>query len=105
VSSAAAVYYPRVQEIYQSDEVINWVAFGPRGHYVVDTQKRLYHSNTGKEIVRQYEKGGSVPLRCASFGHDGAWVCVEDDGVIRSSGLSAKVQAALDKKAVRVSWG
>ncbi|KAJ7705721.1 hypothetical protein B0H16DRAFT_1635894 [Mycena metata] len=101
LSSAAAVYYPRVHEIYQSDEAINWVAFGPREQYVVDTQQRLYHSNTGKEMVRQYKDGGTVSLRCASFGHDGAWVCVEDDGAIWSSGLSAKVQAALDKKAVR----
>ncbi|KAF7362583.1 ADP-ribosylation [Mycena venus] len=101
LSSAAAVYYPCVQEIYQSDEAINWVAFGPRGQYVVDTQEQVYHSNTDKEIVRQYEDGDAVPLRCASFGYEGAWVCVEDDGVIRSSGLSAKVQAALGKKAVR----
>ncbi|KAJ6588165.1 hypothetical protein B0H19DRAFT_199690 [Mycena capillaripes] len=99
LSSAAAVYYPQVWEIYQSDENINWVAFGPRGHYIVDTQKQLYHSDT--EMVRQYEKGAGVPLRCASFGYDGAWVCVEDDGEIRSSGLSAKVQVALEKKAVR----
>ncbi|KAJ6574430.1 hypothetical protein B0H19DRAFT_1254138 [Mycena capillaripes] len=53
-------------------------------------------------IVRKCEKGGAqTPLRCASFGYDGAWVCVEDDAEARSLGLSAKIKAALDKKAVR----
>ncbi|KAF8179382.1 hypothetical protein K438DRAFT_1977436 [Mycena galopus ATCC 62051] len=99
LSTAAAIYYPGVQEIFESDDVINWVAFGPHGQYVVDTQKSLHH--TDDDVVRQYDNGGVVPLRCASFGYEGAWVCVEDDGVIRSSGLSAKVKAALDKKAVR----
>ncbi|EKM52989.1 uncharacterized protein PHACADRAFT_124441, partial [Phanerochaete carnosa HHB-10118-sp] len=102
LSSSAAVYYPRIHEIYQSDEVINWVAFGAKGDYVVDTDEKIYwHSE--ERVVRTYKEGGNqVPLRCASFGCDGAWVVVEDDGVIRSAGLSAKIKAALDKKPVRV---
>ncbi|KAJ6574431.1 hypothetical protein B0H19DRAFT_1230385, partial [Mycena capillaripes] len=100
LSGSVGIHYPRVTEIQRSNETINWVAFGPSGEYVVDTDNKLYHSETG--IVRKYKKGGAqVPLRCASFGYDGAWVCVEDDGEIRSLGLSAKIKAALNKKAVR----
>jgi hypothetical protein len=84
--------------------VINWIAFGPNGNYVVDTDNKLYRSDTG--IVREYKDGGDqVPLRCASFGYDGAWVCVEDDGEIRSHGLSVAIKDALNKKAVRVRSG
>ena len=77
-------------QICQSGEAINWVAFGPDGKYVVDTDKKLYHSDDG--LVRTYkESGKQVPLRSASYGHDGAWVVVEDDGTVRSQGLSEKI--------------
>ena len=102
VSSACAVDYPEVSRIFHSGEQINWIAFGSAGEYVVDTKTKLYASD--HPITRKYEGGGGkVPLRCASFGCEGAWVCVEDDGEVRSRGLSANVQSALKKKAVRVS--
>lgn len=94
MSSATAVNYPQVSEIYDENEVINWIAFGPDGDYVVDTDDKLY-SNCN--LTRQ------VPLRSASFGYDGAWVVVEDDGKIRSRGLSAKIKTALAEKPVKVS--
>jgi hypothetical protein len=99
VSSATVINYPQVSKIFKSDEVINWVAFGPDGDYVVDT-KHLY-SNCN--LTREYQGSeNSVPLRSASFGYGGAWVVVEDDGEIRSRGLSAKIKAALAKKPVKV---
>ena len=101
MSSATAVNYPQVSEIYDENEVINWIAFGPDGDYVVDTDDKLY-SNCN--LTRQYHRGGDqVPLRSASFGYDGAWVVVEDDGKIRSRGLSAKIKTALAEKPVKVS--
>jgi hypothetical protein len=102
VSSSSAIHYPSVEEIYKSNDVINWVAFGPSGQYVVDTDKRLYYACPAG-MMRKHEGGVAVELRCASFGHNGAWVCVEEDGKIRSQGLSDNIKAALDKKAVRVS--
>ncbi|GJE99468.1 hypothetical protein PsYK624_157320 [Phanerochaete sordida] len=100
LSPSVAVHYPRVHEICQSGESVNWVAFGPDGKYVVDTDKKLHHTDDG--LVRKYkESGNQVPLRSASYGHDGAWVVVEDDGTVRSQGLSEKVKTALDKKPVR----
>ncbi|KAG9005185.1 hypothetical protein FRB94_001802 [Tulasnella sp. JGI-2019a] len=100
VSSASSIAYRRLKEIYDSDEVINWVAFGPDGAYVIDTPKYIYTSNTS--MVRNYkEKGTRVPLRCASFGYDGSWVVVEDDGEVRSHGLSNSIAVALKASPVR----
>lgn len=90
-----------MREIFDSAEVMNWVAFGDNGQFIVDTENHIY-SNTG--IPRTYESNGNqVPLRCASFGHKETWVCVEEDGEVRSNSLSEETLQALAKKAVRVS--
>lgn len=95
--------YPEVWKIWKSDEPINWVAFGPGGAYIVDTSKNIYAYRAG-DILRKYKESGKyVPLRCASFGYGGSWVVVEDDGVIRSHGLSANVRRAMLQAPVRVS--
>ncbi|KAG8946535.1 hypothetical protein FRC04_011593 [Tulasnella sp. 424] len=102
VSAATAINYPRVKAIYDSDEAINWVAFGPDGAFVIDTTNKLIASDPA--MSRTYDRNGiksPVPMRCASFGPEGVWVVVEDDGVIRSRGLPAKVSSALSKKGVR----
>lgn len=89
--------------IWKSDEQINWVAFGPQGYYIIDTEKRIYSSRKST-ILRTYKgSNNQVPLRCASFGYGGSWVVVEDDGVIRSHGLGKQVLQAIKKKSVRVS--
>lgn len=96
--------YLEVRNIFDRDEVINWVAFGPNGNYVVDTVTRVYASDTA--MVRTYDRDGKttrVPLRCASFGPDGVWAVIEDDGEVRSKGLPQNVKAALGKRSVRVS--
>ncbi|KAJ6616358.1 hypothetical protein B0H10DRAFT_1400364 [Mycena sp. CBHHK59/15] len=91
LSGQAKMAYPEVWRINNSNEKINWVAFGPQGYYIVDTDSRIYASRSGT-ILRSYTVSGKrVPLRCGSFGYGGAWVVVEDDGVIRSSGLSKSV--------------
>ncbi|KAG8915115.1 hypothetical protein FRC00_007738 [Tulasnella sp. 408] len=41
------------------------------------------------------------PVLCASFGPEGVWVVVEDDGEVRSKGLPANVLAALSRGKVR----
>ncbi|KAG8988988.1 hypothetical protein FRB94_001798 [Tulasnella sp. JGI-2019a] len=100
VASASSVAYRRVREIYDSDEAINWVAFGPDGAYVVETTKTVYASS--KSMVRNYEGSNTrVPLRSASFGYDGSWAVVEDDGEVRSHGLSDSIAAALKSSPVR----
>ncbi|KAG8946537.1 hypothetical protein FRC04_011595 [Tulasnella sp. 424] len=102
VSAATTVNYPRVKAIYDSGEIINWVAFGPDGAFVIDTTNRLIASDP--TMARTYDRNGvttRVPTRCASFGPEGVWVIVEDDGEIRSRGLPAKVLSALSKKGVR----
>lgn len=94
--------YPEVWRIFQSDEKINWVAFGPQGYYIVDTDSHIYSSRSDT-ILRSYKENGKrVPLRCGSFGYGGAWVVVEDDGVVRSSGLSKSVLQMVKVGNVRV---
>jgi hypothetical protein len=101
VSPATKMAYPEVWRIYKSDEEINWVAFGPHGYYIIDTESRIYASRSDT-ILRNYKDGKQVPLRCGSFGYGGAWVVVEDDGVIRSSGLSQDVLKMIKVGNVRV---
>lgn len=93
--------YPEVWRIFKSNEKINWVAFGPQGYYIVDTDSHIHASRAGT-ILRNYQHGTVVPLRCGSFGYGGAWVVVENDGVIRSSGLSKQVLEMLTVGNVRV---
>lgn len=103
VSSGTEIAYPEVWRIWKSEEQINWVAFGPQGYYIIDTEKRIYSSRKST-ILRTYkDSNNQVPLRCASFGYGGSWVVVEDDGVIRSHGLGKQVLQAVKKKSVRVS--
>jgi hypothetical protein len=82
-------------------QVINWVAFGPNGDYVMDTADHLYASSD--TYARTYKSGSRVPLRSMSFGHGHSWVTIEDDGEVRSGGLNGTLKAALEKKEVRVS--
>lgn len=100
MSAATAINYPQVKSIFDSGEVINWVAFGPDGAYLIDTPGRLIASDPA--MTRDYIKSSTVPLRCASFGPEGVWVVVEDDGEFRSKGLPTNVVDALSKKEVRV---
>ncbi|KAJ7290329.1 hypothetical protein C8J57DRAFT_1611111 [Mycena rebaudengoi] len=90
LSGRTKMAYPEVWRIFNSSENINWVAFGPQGYYIVDTDSHIYASRSNT-ILRNDTSGSRVPLRCGSFGHGGAWVVVEDDGVISSSGLSDAV--------------
>ncbi|KAG9040333.1 hypothetical protein FS837_000774 [Tulasnella sp. UAMH 9824] len=102
VSAATAINYPKVRSVFNSDEIINWVAFGPDGAYVIDTPGALIASDPA--MTRNYTRDGKstiVPLRCASFGPRGVWVVVEDDGEVRSRGLPQNVLDALSKKGVR----
>ncbi|KAG8946538.1 hypothetical protein FRC04_011596 [Tulasnella sp. 424] len=102
VSAATAINYPLVKAIYDTDEGINWVAFGPDGAFVIDTTNKLIASDP--TMSRTYIRNGvaaRVPMRCASFGPEGVWVVVEDDGEIRSKGLPMNVSLALLKKEVR----
>ncbi|KAG9024211.1 hypothetical protein FRB95_011949 [Tulasnella sp. JGI-2019a] len=92
--------YKRVEEIHDSGEVINWVAFGPEDTYVVNTSKRTYSSNTSM-LRNKKGKNTPIPLRCASFGYNGSWAVVEDDGEVRSSGLPGNIKAALESGPVR----
>ncbi|KAJ7624799.1 hypothetical protein FB45DRAFT_924241 [Roridomyces roridus] len=93
--------YPDVQDIFDSGEPINWIAFGPDGQYVVDTKDKIYHSNPG--AVRRKRGGAQIPLRCASFGWNGSWIYVDEDGTVRSGGLAGTIKSALKTKAIRVS--
>lgn len=103
VSSATEITYPEVWRIWKSDERINWVAFGPQGYYVIDTEEHIYSSRKST-ILRAFKGSGNrVPLRCASFGYGCSWVVIEDDGVIRSHALAKQVLQAVKKKNVRVS--
>ena len=57
-------------------------------------------------MLRTYDRDGKkvrVPLRCASFGPEGVWVVVEDDGEIRSAGIPGNLRTALNRRSVRVS--
>lgn len=57
------------------------------------------------DILRKYKTSDRVvQMRCVSWGYDGAWVIVEDDGEVRQSqNLSKKISKALKGKDVRVS--
>ncbi|KAG8895907.1 hypothetical protein FRC00_006748, partial [Tulasnella sp. 408] len=102
MSAATAISYPLVKAIYDSDEGINWVAFGPDGAFVIDTTTRVMSSDS--TMTRTYIRNGvpsRVPLRCATFGPEGTWVVIEDDGEVRSKGLPMNVALALLKKEVR----
>lgn len=104
VSAATGRAYPRVKAIYDSRQIIEWIAFGPPGHYLVVTETHAYSSDPA--MIRTYEKGPEtfqVPPRCASFGFNGAWVVVEEDGAIRSKGLTGEVVQEMYRKPVRVS--
>jgi hypothetical protein len=93
--------YPEVWRVHNSSENINWVAFGPQGYYIVDTDSHIYASRSDT-LLRKYTEGKVVPLRCGSFGYGGAWVVVEDDGVLRSSRLSKTVLKMIEVGNVRV---
>lgn len=101
VSTSVAANYPPVRKLFKSGEDIKWVAFGPDGDYAVATATRTKISD--HPMKRRYDSGDVVPLRCASFGHKGAWAAVEDDGEVRSRGLSQNIKALLKKAPVRVS--
>lgn len=90
-------------KIYKSNTAISWVSFGPDGEYVLLTEEGTWHWQTS--IVRKYKESGRiVEMRCVSWGYDGAWVIVEDDGEVRQSrDLSDKISKALKRKDVRVS--
>lgn len=107
VSSATEMAYPEVWKIWKRDEAINWVVFGPEGYYIVDTPQRIYTSRQ-EEILRVYSQSKKqVPIRCASFGHGGCWVIIEDDGTVRSHRLKPNVRKALLQGSVRhvaLSW-
>ncbi|KAG8986571.1 hypothetical protein FRB93_005233 [Tulasnella sp. JGI-2019a] len=101
VSSASSIAYKGVDEIFRSNEVMNWVAFGPNGAYVVDTTKTAHISSSS--MARKYAgKSLQFSLRCASFGFNGSWVLIEDDGKICSHGLSKKITTALKANPVRM---
>ena len=105
MSIATQVTYPEVWRIWKSDEIINWVAFGPQGYYIVDIDRSPYASRSN-DILRNYQSNDElVPLRCASFGFGGAWVVVEDDGIVRSHGLSSQVLKKISARNIRVSYG
>ena len=95
--------YPEVWKIWASDEVINWIAFGPQGQYVVDTPSKIYAWRADKLIRTYMPSQKQVPVRCASFGYGGAWVIVEDDGCIRSHELADSIRKAMMQGNVRVS--
>ncbi|KAG8929151.1 hypothetical protein FRC00_001531 [Tulasnella sp. 408] len=106
VSSETEIAYPEVWKIWKTDKDINWVAFGPEGYYIVDTPKCIYASRED-QILRKFENGKQVPIRCASFGYGGSWVIIEDDGVVRSHGLESNVREALlmgNVRHVALSW-
>ncbi len=103
MTTATQVTYPEVWKIWESDEIINWVAFGPQGYYIVDTDRNLYASRSN-DILRNQNDDELVPLRCASFGFGGAWVVVEDDGIVRSHGLSSQVLKKISARNIRVSY-
>lgn len=79
------------------------MSFGPDGEYVLLTEDGIFHWDT--YIVRMDEDTGLiVGIQCVSWGFDGAWVIVEDDGQVRQSrNLSKKIRKALKVKDVRVS--
>lgn len=104
MSRAASVSYPNVKKIYDRGKIMNWVAFGPDGAYVVDTASKLYSSD--RSMLSTYKKDGKTiraPLRCVSFGPEGAWVAIDVGGGFRSRGLREDVSTALKLKSVRVS--
>lgn len=91
-------------EMYDARELIEWIAFGPPGQFVAVTPTHAHVSNP--DMVRTFQKDGEtyqIPLRCASFGCNGAWVVVEEDGQIRSTGLPKATMQALTERPVRVS--
>ncbi|KAF5338813.1 hypothetical protein D9758_012064 [Tetrapyrgos nigripes] len=100
LSPPTEMAYPKVWDLWLSTEAINWVAFGPQGYYIVDTDKRLYASRS-RDLLRNHRNGYQIPLRCASFGYGGAWVVVEDDGTVRSYDLHPKVLKAVSVKNIR----
>ncbi|KAJ7918515.1 hypothetical protein B0H13DRAFT_1992508 [Mycena leptocephala] len=100
LSSETEMAYPEVWRVHNSSENINWVAFGPQGYYIVDTDSHIYASRSDT-LLRKYTEGKVVPLRCGSFGYGGAWVVVEDDGVLRSSRLSKTVLKMIEVGNVR----
>ncbi|KAG8986584.1 hypothetical protein FRB93_005246 [Tulasnella sp. JGI-2019a] len=100
LSSTVRIAYPAVWKLWQSDVLINWVAFGPHGYYICDTSEKVYAS-CSSIILRTDKTGKQVPLRCASFGYGGSWVVVEHDGVVRSHGLTANVRRATLQQEIR----
>jgi hypothetical protein len=102
VSPKTRAAYPEVWRIWKSNEEIQWVAFGQQGYYIVSTTTSLYASRSDV-VLRNYKNGYRIPLRCASFGYAGSWVVVEENGVIRSHGLSDTVMKLIIAGDVRVS--
>ncbi|KAG8854121.1 hypothetical protein FRB96_007827 [Tulasnella sp. 330] len=104
VSAATARSYPGVKELFEAKELIEWIAFGRPGHFLLVTETYAHASERDAAMVRTYEKDGQifqVPIRCASFGYDGSWVVVEEDGEVRSRGIIELLETELHRKPVR----
>ncbi|KAG9024454.1 hypothetical protein FRB95_011467 [Tulasnella sp. JGI-2019a] len=104
VSSATDRAYPGVKHLYDRKELIEWIAFGRPGHFLLVTETYAHTSERDSHMVRTYEKDDQifqVPIRCASFGYEGSWVVVEEDGEVRSWGVSEFVEEELHRQPVR----
>ncbi|KAF5338809.1 hypothetical protein D9758_012063 [Tetrapyrgos nigripes] len=97
VSKLTQNAYPQVTQIFrESRGKIKWISFGPRGQYIIYTEKTT-HSNCW--FINKYD----VYLRSVSFGAGGAWVVVEGNGHVRCHGLDPNIIYALKKKPVRAA--
>ncbi|KAG9024213.1 hypothetical protein FRB95_011951 [Tulasnella sp. JGI-2019a] len=99
-SPAWSTSYQRVKELYDSNEVINWVSFGPNGAYFVVTTESVYASDTSM-MCNKKGKNTPIPPRCASFGYNESWVIVENDGEVRYHGLSTDIEVKLKSSPVQ----
>ncbi|KAG8916619.1 hypothetical protein FRC01_002957, partial [Tulasnella sp. 417] len=107
VSKETEMVYPEVWKIWNRNEVINWVVFGPEGYYIIETPQDIYASRQNEILRVSKADSKPVPIRCASFGWGGCWVIIEADGTVRSHRLKMNVRKALLRGSVRyvsLSW-